>query len=1357
MEHLDEIAQLLLPFVRTAALAADQASPPMGALASRCEELVEARAKALREERGPREEPEAVPATTATPARKDWLCAPDTRALEFLVDALAEKPELIPDAIREAAPGGFYPRFLEYLITTVMEAAQPYYRPVTLLDRAWWWVWSGFAASEYAAQLRDRHERVARELAKTASWRSVDPDRPGSAETPRQSGPDSADDGETPGTFTASMFGGGRFGAGVRTAVGGVIESVRSAVSRAPIHDWHRVVLMLAEPSPVRRQFQVELAQELLLSPDLVRRLAEVSAASVPFSLAFDIELQEIRASRQFRNGGDPVSGSPRAPSRAAAELNLFGVALSGGGIRSATFNLGVLQGLATNRLLRDVDYLSTVSGGGYVGAWLTSWIKRTGHRQSGRGIQVVEDRLRAEPIGNPDSEDVRAVRFLREYSNYLTPRAGFFSADTWTMIAIWLRNTMLNQAVLVLTLAALLMVPWAIWFTLTSLVGHPPAAVPPPLAQGGLGKPAGLLETAPILTIIATLLLVLASVVAGQQLRRFNLRPDRRRTAAGQMLGQGGVLFAIVLPVCAASWLLAVVLCSALPHLTGLPYRQRAVRELTMLFALGFALVAIGGRYWRCFLADRIASKTSRETSIRAGLWATAIIGLAVILPAFIGASIVVGLAAFAAPITVTGKQPPMTVHMVAVALPLLIATMSVMVVLNLGILGRNLYDQHREWWSRVGGWLNIVSLGWLTLFAFSMYSPYLAKIGNEELRNFIVAAGGIGWAAWTAAGVLLGKSGQSPAVGAVLGNSRVKAVILTLAPYVFIAGLLVIVATSSVWLIIGVLPTADAPLLDEAHWTEFGRRWHWIVLGPAGLAAVAFLLSCRVDVNEFSMHHFYKNRLVRCYLGAARDQRNDPARRSPDPFTGFDAVDDLSVADLQLYCGRGDPALRAAKRQRNPRDLKPYVGPIPIINTALNLVKGDDLAWQERKAQSFVFTPFYSGYNFRSRHDLTEDRLAPYGLRPTVLYGYPPIGIGLGTAVAISGAAASPNMGYHSSPAASFLMTMFNARLGWWMGNPRDKYNWLRSSPRRGLLYLLNELFGLTNDHTHFVNLSDGGHFENLGIYELVRRRCRYIIACDAEQDDALNFNGLGNAIRKCRMDLGVEISVRATRIQPSGGAVHSSVHCVVGDIQYPNGETGTLLYLKASVTGDEPADVLEYKARQPAFPHHSTIGDQFFDESQFESYRKLGVHVAQVAFAVPGSEGASLAERFGFLRDYWYPASSAGNRTGHAAQYGALLDHIRAAQGLAFIDSAFFNPIATDRVERQQLFVGASMLDLMQRVFIDLDLETDSEHPHNAGWMAIFGKWMRQEAVQKAWNASRDSFGRRFQRFVDHLPRQ
>src|SRR4029078_10852195 len=119
----------------------------------------------------------------------------------------------------------------------------------------------------------------------------------------------------------------------------------------------------------------------------------------------------------------------------------------------------------------------------------------------------------------------------------------------------------------------------------------------------------------------------------------------------------------------------------------------------------------------------------------------------------------------------------------------------------------------------------------------------------------------------------------------------------------------------------------------------------------------------------------------------------------------------------------------------------------------------------------------------------------------RQTLQYAYDDDqGIALGTADAISGAAANPNMGYQSSPAAGFLMTVFNARLGWWMGNPRRHWKWRQSSPDNGLLYLISELLGLTHDSSAFVNTSDGGHFENLGLYELVRRRCRYIICADA-----------------------------------------------------------------------------------------------------------------------------------------------------------------------------------------------------------------------------------------------------------------
>jgi hypothetical protein len=385
--------------------------------------------------------------------------------------------------------------------------------------------------------------------------------------------------------------------------------------------------------------------------------------------------------------------------------------------------------------------------------------------------------------------------------------------------------------------------------------------------------------------------------------------------------------------------------------------------------------------------------------------------------------------------------------------------------------------------------------------------------------------------------------------------------------------------------------------------------------------VVAVACLgLAWRVDLNEFSMNLFYRNRLVRCYLGASRKSRR------PNPFTGFDPDDDLYVGDL-----------RAANC---------YSGPFPIINTTLNLVKGQNLAWQQRKAESFVVTPFRCGFDTwleRLDLDTESEKMAPsgiqkYAFRPAGNYAYRH-GLRVGTAVSISGAAASPNMGYHSSPSLAFLMTFFNVRLGFWAGNPRNNSTWTRPGPRFSLFQLLTELFGLTDDEASYVYLSDGGHFENLGLYELIKRRCRYIVVCDADCDGSYAFGDLGNAIQKCREDVGVEITMATTNLTPqkapgasgdagAGGANGASPaanvskwHWAIGEIQYslvdPNAEDGILVYLKASLTGDEPVDVLNYHRQHPDFPHETTA-DQWFTESQFESYRRLGQHVVEELFA-------------------------------------------------------------------------------------------------------------------------------------------
>lgn len=207
---------------------------------------------------------------------------------------------------------------------------------------------------------------------------------------------------------------------------------------------------------------------------------------------------------------------------------------------------------------------------------------------------------------------------------------------------------------------------------------------------------------------------------------------------------------------------------------------------------------------------------------------------------------------------------------------------------------------------------------------------------------------------------------------------------------------------------------------------------------------------------------------------------------------------------------------------------------------------------------------------------------------------------------------------------------MTLFNVRLNWWIANPRKRDIWPseqnKPNPRFGLFYLLSELFGLSNDTSKYVCLCDGGFFENMGLYELVRRRCSEIVICDAECDTNTVFEGIGNAVAKCRADFGAEISLDLNPLIPDPVTGRASEHFVTGTIRYPmppggvhapNKYCGRILYLKTSIVGDETADLLHHKRAFPNFPQDSTV-DQWFNESQFESYRRLGQLIAESALS-------------------------------------------------------------------------------------------------------------------------------------------
>jgi hypothetical protein len=326
---------------------------------------------------------------------------------------------------------------------------------------------------------------------------------------------------------------------------------------------------------------------------------------------------------------------------------------------------------------------------------------------------------------------------------------------------------------------------------------------------------------------------------------------------------------------------------------------------------------------------------------------------------------------------------------------------------------------------------------------------------------------------------------------------------------------------------------------------------------------------------------------------------------------------------------------------------------------------------------------------------------------------------------------------------------------------------------------------MFGLTQARGRYIYLSDGGHFENLGILELVRRRCRFILACDAEEDHNFEFGGLGNAIEKCRTDLGIDIEIDVDPIRHRDEEGHSGWHCAVGRIRYdkcdPDAHAGTLLYLKSSLTGDEDTDVLRYAARSPSFPHETT-NDQWFGESQFESYRALGHHVAMSALlAVDAPEnlpGLTTERLCVELAQRWYPPSGSLDpsfkRRGETLN--ALYETLRTDPKLHFLSQqiypewralmenrlqAPYQPVApgpwlpASFAEVQAgLYFCNRMIQLMEDVYFDLHLEREHSHPDNRGWINLFKHWAWSRMFRVAWTVSAANSGARFQNFCERI---
>jgi len=1004
-----------------------------------------------------------------------------------------------------------------------------------------------------------------------------------------------------------------------------------------------------------------------------------------------------------------------------AKEVRRSALCLSGGGIRSGTFALGLLQGMARHNLLRRFHFLSTVSGGGYIGSWLTAWIHR--HPQGLRG--VTDELANINPRHKVDP-DPPPVQYLRDYSSFLTPKAGLMTADTWTFIGIYLRNLLLNWLVFIPLILSILMIPRLV---VTMILAQPLMEEQRYWVFHAFGFEKVLygrhifLGLGFALGVWALAYIVFNRPGVREQLRQrsrfWRDRADQKNLLLFCLLpltlsalcltnywawsrevatDSKHVVYFILFGIAFAflGWLVASVILRRLFH-------WDEINKLELL-SLGVGGVVGGVFFWVVSLQKIGNPVIGYNRSFQWTNW--------------------------------TGSMAWTTELYACFAVPIFLLAFLVAATVFVGFSSKSLriQDEDREWWSRMGAWVLIIIIAWSAANALVIFGP-IALLNAPKLLASVGGLSGL-------AALMLGRSSKtSPKAKAADETSKKDSLVaglvtrsLPLLALIFIAIFLTALSLATTSVMQGLalmarnlpesvngwltnVPDVPKPGFGEyikyiypgiqspdaftgakiVHMNVLHHTSVWFVLGFALLLFFFGLgLSRFINLNLFSLHAGYRNRMIRAFLGASRPDHE----RNPNPLTGFDPADNIQMHELRsaLLAENDfeDPVALAAALKDDANQLSRYLSeqgllenldalpavttssptlvvalrkdlngvledeslrigsqsligdgkndpsaadtstaedrivanrrileqaysnlirihqPSPesnkllhVINTTLNLVGGDKLAWQQRKAEPFSITPLHSGC-FRLGYRNSRE----YGGRD---------GISIGTAAATSGAAASSNMGYYTtSPILSLVMTLFNVRLGWWLGNPGSAggSTFTLPAPKYSVAPVVDEAFGLTNDQNKYVYLSDGGHFENLALYEMVIRRCHIIVLSDGSADGEYHFNDLGNAVRKIRIDLGVPIEFPYMPIlaaSPEGES--QGMYWALGKIRYTcidkglNAEDGVLLYIKPAVYGKrEPSDILEYKKSYPAFPHQSTA-DQFFDEPQFESYRMLG----------------------------------------------------------------------------------------------------------------------------------------------------
>ena len=859
-------------------------------------------------------------------------------------------------------------------------------------------------------------------------------------------------------------------------------------------------------------------------------------------------ELACLKRRRQHARSGSYAPIDPDVPATAAVAPpgalpgDTVGLALSGGGIRSATFSLGVLQALAANGLLRHVDLLSTVSGGGYIGAFLGGLIQRREPIVAGglTGIARAERDLR-DPAALP-------LRWLRDHGRYMSPNG---AGDEIVAGAVYLRNLVaihlvLATAALAVLGAAALLHAW--------VDGRYPGLLPHRVASGVHWSPFLLLP-------IATLLLAAVPVGWGYW---FILR-DKEQPASDL----AAPLTATLIALGAA----AVLYTRAVEH----PSLIWAARVFAICPVLALAAWRAGVR------AGRKQVVAALEVSVRSKL------------SQWLGTSLVITAAA------------------AAFAL-----------VDSFGLALYLWLRQNGPHWPLTGGGVMAVVASVIALVG--RLAPLLGDAQGERHLS--------------------------------LPKNLLAGVAATL-----VFGWILISLSAFVHLVAWQGGSPD----DGGAMNVVTTAW---LTGVMGVLAALCGRTIRF-VNSSSHQALYGNRLTRAYLGASNKNRftSEGGQRLSDPIQGdnlgwgeyapYEAGGPLHLVNVTL----NETVLGASQvEQRDRKGLPMAVGPC-----GLSAGLESHALWKQRHDDPAAGAPALDWEGFlpgpstdwikpiaradQSFHLFASSRLDPH----------PVEALSVGSWTAISGAAFSTGLGARTSLAASLLLGIANVRLGYWWNShikPDDRKG-MRTVPtirnRIGervnawfpvQAHLIQEFtarfFGPNRERWY---LTDGGHFENSACYELLRRRVPFIIASDNGQDAGYTFEDLANLVRKARTDLCAEIRFLSrsdieTIVEPSlHGAIgvlddfrnaedgqlvaglargFARAHALLAHVYYEGAtEPGSvILFIKPTLTGDEPLDVLEYRQQHRTFPQESTV-DQYFDEAQWESYRALGEHIGAQLF--------------------------------------------------------------------------------------------------------------------------------------------